>query len=168
MIEPAIRDEFVTLRARGMSIRSIARALKISASTVWRWNVECAENIARVRTSVIDLALNEFGADRLQRLKAAAEFHRLLRERLKTDLASGGAIDKVKMDFYLKVSHLLNKEDVPVFDDGTWEEQQEEEEAPEITGWISNIPRPERRQVPDPQSPLPEVKEAVGGEQDTV
>jgi hypothetical protein len=106
------REQFISQRALGKSLRSIAAMLHIHRNTSNRWNIEYENEISAKRRSVIGLALTASGAGRLERAKnSAAIFNRLTRQLLEDNAT--GELDIQALASYVKFCQLLDKIDPP-------------------------------------------------------
>jgi hypothetical protein len=76
------KQQFIRLRARGLSIREIAVQLNISKNTITDWNSEFAEKINDAQRKEIDGVLLELGVDKVARLRDLARYYNRMKEEL--------------------------------------------------------------------------------------
>lgn len=112
MKDEATRQEFIRLRAEGMSYRRIADILKISRSTCSLWERELEQSIKQHKQEVLEEMYNNYAmtkAARVQRLGST-----LNRIRAALDSADLEAMPPEKLlDFYLKYAAALKEEYSP-------------------------------------------------------
>ncbi|MFI5252721.1 MAG: helix-turn-helix domain-containing protein [Bacteroidota bacterium] len=108
------REQFIRLRVRGKSICQISKALGISKTTVFKWNGDYADDIAKARQSMVDFTLSELGLGKLDRLKIAGDLLILLKDRLLNEHNAAGTTDKNTLESIIKLYKLIENEDSPL------------------------------------------------------
>ena len=111
------RQQFISNRALGKSIRSIAAMLNIHRNTAQSWDNEYNNEIKGERRCVIGLALAASGAGRIDRAKRSAEILNRLTNKLLEDGAPSAQMDTQMFASYIKLCQLLDKADAPVAPD---------------------------------------------------
>lgn len=104
-----LRQEFIELRAKGLSYAKIAKRLKLSRNTLASWNADMEEEIASLKAMELESLQEEYFLLKEGRIKLLGETLKGLQQELqKRDLA-GIPTDKL-MDMWLKVYQELKEE----------------------------------------------------------
>jgi transposase len=113
VIEPAIKEQFVELRAQGTSFSSIAQRLNVSKSTLITWSKEAENDIGNLRQIYAEALREKYrmGAERRMEL-FAKQLDAVEDELAKRDLTTI-ATERL-FDILAKLGRELNVTDAPL------------------------------------------------------
>lgn len=98
-----VKEEFLRLRARGLSYDKIARQLEVSKPTLLKWAAELHDELADAKIIEMDGVLEELGLAKRERVKAfASMLKRVLEEVAARDLTEVKTEKLVEMALDLK------------------------------------------------------------------
>lgn len=89
MPEEDKKQQFITLRAKGLSLRKIADRLSVSRSTLFRWSKELNVEVSNQRAVEFEALCEEYLVCRQHRVKVlATQLHEVMQEILNRDLTA--------------------------------------------------------------------------------
>lgn len=106
-----LKARFIEMRAKGLSIRAIAKELQLSPQTISNWHVELEEEIARLKAIELEALYEEFHLLKAHRLKRLGSQLLAIEEELTKRELSDVPTDKL-MDLQLKFFDEVRKEHV--------------------------------------------------------
>jgi DNA-binding transcriptional regulator YhcF (GntR family) len=106
-----IKSRFIEMRAKGLSIRAIAKDLQLSPQTISNWHVELEEEIARMKAVELESLYEEFHLLKEHRLKKLGNQLLAIEEELSKRELSDVSTEKL-MDLQLKFFDEVRKEHV--------------------------------------------------------
>lgn len=106
-----LKARFIEMRAKGLSIRAIAKELQMSPQTISNWHVELEEEIARLKAIELEALYEEFHLLKAHRLKRLGSQLLAIEEELSKRELSDVSTDKL-MDLQLKFLDEVRKEHV--------------------------------------------------------
>jgi hypothetical protein len=110
-------QKFITRRALGKSLNSIAAELGIHLNTARNWNAANKAEIEAERRSSVGMALAAEGAGRIERARRSAVLFNRLAKKLLEDASQSMPLDVQTLGAYIKLCQLLDKIDPPVTPD---------------------------------------------------
>jgi hypothetical protein len=106
-----LKSQFIEMRAKGLSIRAIARDLQLSPQTISNWHVELEEEIARLKAIELEALYEEFHLLKAHRLKRLGGQLSAIEEELSQRELSDVSTDKL-LELQLKYQDEARKEHV--------------------------------------------------------
>jgi len=106
-----LKSRFIEMRAKGLSIRAIAKDLQLSPQTISNWHVELEEEIAKLKAIELEALYEEFHLLKAHRLKRLGGQLLAIEEELSKRKLSDVSTDKL-MDLLLKFFDEVRKEHV--------------------------------------------------------
>jgi hypothetical protein len=107
------RQQFITYRSLGRSLRSIAATMHIHRNTARSWNAAYEAEIDAQSRNYQGLALAAAGAGKIERAKLSAAIFARITEKLLEQSASSAPIDNQLIGSYVKLCRLLDQIDKP-------------------------------------------------------
>lgn len=106
-----LKIRFIELRAKGLSIRAIAKELQLAPQTISNWHVELEEEIARLKAIELEALYEEFHLLKAHRLKKLGSQLSAIEEEISKRELSDVPTEKL-MDLQIKFLDELRKEHV--------------------------------------------------------
>jgi hypothetical protein len=106
-----LKSRFIEMRAKGLSIRAIAKDFKLSPQTISNWHVELEEEIARLKAIELEALYEEFHLFKAHRLKRLGGQLSAIEEELSKRELSDVSTDKL-LELQLKYQDEARKEHV--------------------------------------------------------
>lgn len=106
-----LKSQFIEKRAKGLSIRAIARELQLSPQTISNWHVELEEEIARLKAIELEALYEEFHLLKAHKLRRLGNQLLAIEEELSKRELSDVSTEKL-MDLQLKFFDEVRKEHV--------------------------------------------------------
>lgn len=106
-----LKSQFIELRAKGFSIRAIAKELQLSPQTISNWHVELEEEIARLKAIELEALYEEFHLLKAHTLRRLGNQLMAIEEELSKRELSNVPTDKL-MELQLKFFDEVRKEHV--------------------------------------------------------
>jgi hypothetical protein len=107
------RQQFITYRSLGRSLRSIAAMMHIHRNTARSWNAAYKAEIDAQSRNYQGLALAAAGAGRIERARLSAQIFTRITEKLLEQSASSAPMDNQLIGSYVKLCRLLDQIDKP-------------------------------------------------------
>jgi hypothetical protein len=117
MYDFEIIRKFITRRALGKSLNSIAAELGIHKNTACNWNAANKAEIEAERRNSIGVALAAEGAGRVERARKSAALFNRLANKLTENASQTSQVDVQSLGAYIKLCRLLDKADPPITPD---------------------------------------------------
>ena len=108
-----LKDQFIELRAKGLSYAKIAKKLKVSKSTLANWSSELEGEIASLRAMELEALYEEYFMAKEGRIKFLGDQLKEIQAELKTRKLDQVSTDKL-LELELKVFQALKEEHVEV------------------------------------------------------
>jgi hypothetical protein len=106
-----LKSQFIELRAKGLSIRAIAKELQLAPQTISNWHVELEEEIARLKAIELEALYEEFHLLKAHRLRKLGSQLSAIEEEISRRELSDVPTEKL-MDLQIKFIDELRKEHV--------------------------------------------------------
>ena len=104
-----LKNKFIEMRAKGLSIRSIAKKLKLSPQTISNWQTELEHEIAQLKAIELEALYDEYHLLKNHRIRLLGENLKAIRKDLKTRTLSDVSTEKL-LDLNLKYMEEAAKE----------------------------------------------------------
>ena len=108
-----LKEQFIELRAKGLSYAKIARRMKLSRNTLASWSQELEAEIASLKAMELESLQEQYFLLKEGRIKLLGETLKGLQEELKKRDLAGVSTDKL-LDMWLKVYQELKEEAIEV------------------------------------------------------
>jgi hypothetical protein len=161
-------QKFITRRALGKSLNSIAAELGIHMNTARNWNAANKAEIEAERRNFIGVALAAEGAGRIERARKSAALFNRLTKKLLEEASQSAQLDVQSLGAYIKLCQLLDKSDPqPALDNA-----EPGCDLPDTIDLLANVKMPRRPATTEQPKPVnalfaqarlkqrPEIKEA--------
>ncbi len=106
-----LKSQFIELRAKGLSIRVIAKKLELSPQTISNWHVELEEEIARLKAIELEALYEEFHLLKAHRIRKLGSQLSAIEEELSERQLSDVSTEKL-MELQIKMLEEFRKEHV--------------------------------------------------------
>jgi len=106
-----LKSRFIEMRAKGLSIRAIAKELQLAPQTISNWHVELEEEIARLKAIELEALYEEFHLLKAHRLRKLGSQLSAIEEEISKRELSDVPTEKL-MDLQIKFLDELRKEHV--------------------------------------------------------
>lgn len=106
-----LKSQFIELRAKGLSIRAIAKELQLAPQTISNWQVEMEEEIARLKAIELEALYEEFHLLKAHRLRKLGSQLSTIEEEISKRELTDVPTEKL-MDLQIKFLDELRKEHV--------------------------------------------------------
>jgi hypothetical protein len=134
------RQKFITRRALGKSLNSIAAELGIHKNTARTWNTANKAEIEAERRNYVGVALAAEGAGRIERARISAALFNRLTKKLLEEASQTAQLDAQSLGAYIKLCQLLDKADPPL----TPEPGETGCDLPDTIDLLANVKKPSR------------------------
>lgn len=104
-----LKDQFISLRAKGLSYAKIARKIKVSKSTLANWSSELEGEIASLRAMELEALYEKYYLVKEGRIKLLGDQLKDIQAELKTRKLDQVSTDKL-LELELKVFQALKEE----------------------------------------------------------
>ena len=108
-----LKEQFIELRAKGLSYAKIAKRMKLSRNTLASWSQELEAEIASLKAMELESLQEQYFLLKEGRIKLLGETLKGLQEELKKRDLAGVSTDKL-LDMWLKVYQELKEEAIEV------------------------------------------------------
>lgn len=132
------KQEFIRMRAEGISYSEIAKQLHISKSTCTRWETELAEEIAKLKKNELEVLYDTYHMKKEARIKQLGDTLGRVEDALaRVDLAS--VSPEKLLDYKLKYTEALQKEYVATYTSFGAEEMQAKDIVAAYTDLLNRV-----------------------------
>ncbi|MBI2473379.1 helix-turn-helix domain-containing protein [Candidatus Uhrbacteria bacterium] len=121
VIDPSVKDQFVELRAQGMSFASISSRLNVSKGTLVAWSKELKDELGNMRQIQLEAIREKFRMGSQRRMELFVKQLDAVEGELATRTLDIVSTEKL-FDMLVKLGHELNATDAPL----TFKEQSKE------------------------------------------
>lgn len=104
-----LKDQFISLRAKGLSYAKIARKIKVSKSTLANWSTELEGEIASLRAMELEALYEKYYMAKEGRIRLLGDQLKEIQAELKTRKLTQVSTDKL-LELELKVYQALKEE----------------------------------------------------------
>ncbi len=92
------KEQFIVMRAQGLSYQKISERLNTSKPTLLKWSAEMAERIDEAKILAVDAVLEEYGISRVSKVRQLATILKKIEDELATrdfkDVPTDKLLDK--------------------------------------------------------------------------
>lgn len=104
-----LKDQFISLRAKGLSYAKIARKIKVSKSTLANWSTELEGEIASLRAMELEALYEKYYMAKEGRIRLLGDQLKEIQAELKTRRLDQVSTDKL-LELELKIFQALKEE----------------------------------------------------------